>query len=218
MPELVDQFKDSRGDISIDRQVVEGVLSKHNGQYWVNVDKQAKLWGPVLGGADNLIGQTVGLIITQRSRPMVAYPSADGGGTGTVGPPGPAGPPGPTGPKGDPGVAGTQGPAGAQGPKGDKGDTGSAGAPGATGAQGPKGDTGAQGAQGIQGPTGPSGATTFLPLNHNPAAADGVDGAIALNYTNGLLWGPKAAGAWPATPLGRLVTDSMTYKQESAGN
>ena len=121
------------------------------------------------------------------------------GGATAGGTPGPAGPPGPTGPTG---------PAGAQGPQGVKGDTGAAGAPGAAGAQGP---------QGIQGPAGPSGASTFLSGSGAPTAGVGVDGAVYLDYASGRLYGPKAAGAWPSTALGRIVPLAPTYAQIKNG-
>jgi Collagen triple helix repeat (20 copies) len=161
---------------------------------------------------------------------------------GDPGPTGPAGPSGPTGPKGDTGAQGT---AGAQGPKGDPGVQGAQGAPGATGSQGPKGDpgatgpagadstvagpqgpkgdTGAQGAQGpkgdtgAQGPAGPSGASTFLSGTGAPTAGIGVDGSVYLDLASGRLWGPKAAGAWPAQPIGRVLPTTPTYAQLTAG-
>jgi hypothetical protein len=98
---------------------------------------------------------------------------------------------------------------------------GAQGPTGPTGPQGPKGDTGAQGVQGPQGvpgPQGPSGASTFVSGVGAPTAALGVDGAIYLDVVSGRMYGPKAAGAWPAIPLGRLVTDDMTYRQLSTGN
>ena len=39
-----------------------------------------------------------------------------------------------------------------------------------------------------------------------PAAGTGVDGAFYLDYTNSVLYGPKAAGAWPAGVSLRGVT------------
>ena len=42
--------------------------------------------------------------------------------------------------------------------------------------------------------------------------------AIYLDYTNGRMYGPKAAGAWPGTPIGILVRDATTYAQLAAGN
>lgn len=35
----------------------------------------------------------------------------------------------------------------------------------------------------------------------NPVAGDGIDGAMWLNVTTGTIWGPKAVGAWPGSPL-----------------
>src|SRR3954454_17335163 len=240
MPDL-DQIVETKSPaIGNERQVVEGILSKRNNQYWVRVDNQAQLWGPLYGGDDALIGKRIAVGISQQSRPFVIWPAGQGTGSGSGLPPDGTtgqvltkisdadndadwsdGTPGPAGPKGDKGDTGQQGAQGSQGPKGDKGDIGLTGA---TGAQGAKGDQGIQGIQGIQGvpgvngdtgqqgpqglkgdkgdkgDTGPSGASSFLPLDHNPIAADGVDGAFALNFTTGTLWGPKAGGAWPAAP------------------
>ena len=135
---------------------------------------------------------------------MLAWPGrllvlGSGGGGGATGPQGPAGPTGPTGPQGDPGV---------QGPKGDTGATGSAGS---TGAQGPKGDTGAQGPQGV------SGASTFVSGTGAPGAGIGIDGSIYLDSASGRVWGPKAAGAWPGAPIGRVVPLAPTYAQLTSG-
>jgi Collagen triple helix repeat (20 copies) len=89
------------------------------------------------------------------------------------------------------------------GPQGAAGATGATGAQGATGPQGPKGDTGntgAQGIQGIQGIQGPQGipGNTVLYGTSNPTAGIGVDGNFFINTTTNFIFGPKAAGAWPA--------------------
>lgn len=76
-----------------------------------------------------------------------------------------------------------------EGPKGDKGDAGAPGAPGAPGAQGP---VGPQGVKGDDGATIRSGAGA-------PSAGTGNDGDFYFDTTAGRLYGPKAAGAWPAT-------------------
>jgi hypothetical protein len=167
---------------------------------------------------------------------MLAWPGRllvlGGGGGGATGPqgpqgdPGPTGPQGPAGPTGATGTTGATGSTGAQGPKGDtgtagtagatgpqgpKGDPGTAGATGSTGAQGPKGDTGATG------PAGPSGASTFLSGTGAPAAGAGVDGSIYLDTATGRMWGPKAAGAWPAAAFGRLLELAPTYADVTTG-
>ena len=155
-------------------------------------------------------------------------PKGDTGATGSTGSPGATGAPGATGPTGPAGVPGDTGPAGPTGPTGPAGATGAQGAPGpkgdtgaqgpigltgptgpagATGPQGPKGDTGATG------PTGPSGASTFVAGTGAPTAGVGVDGAIYLDLATGRFYGPKAAGAWPATPLGRLMPTDPTWNQ-----
>jgi len=94
---------------------------------------------------------------------------------------------------------------------------GDVGATGAQGAQGPQGATGPQGPQGPQGIQGPSGASTFVAGSGAPTAAVGVDGAIYLDTASGRMWGPKAAGAWPATAFGRVMPLSPTYAQVTAG-
>lgn len=115
------------------------------------------------------------------------------------------GPPGAQGTQGIQGPTGATGPTGSQGPKGDAG---------ATGSQGP---TGSQGATGAQGPAGPSGASTFMSGSGAPSAGIGVDGAMYLDVTSLRLWGPKAASAWPASPIGRLMPLAPTWRQVSTG-
>ena len=90
----------------------------------------------------------------------------------------------------------------------------------AAGPAGPKGDPGPQGpagAQGPQGPAGPSGASTFVSGTGAPTAAIGVDGSIYLDTATGRMWGPKAAGAWPAAAFGRLMPLAPTYAQLTNG-
>jgi uncharacterized protein DUF5907/collagen triple helix repeat protein len=60
--------------------------------------------------------------------------------------------------------------------------------------------------------------TGFVAGTGAPAAGTGVNGAIYLDVATGRMYGPKAAGAWPATPIGILMRDATTYAQESAGN
>jgi hypothetical protein len=100
------------------------------------------------------------------------------------------------------------------GPAGPTGATGPTGPQGATGATGPQGPTGTTGPQGPAGPTGP---TTLVVLSAPPTAADGVNGAIAIDTTTGRFWGPKTAGAWPAQPFARAIPISPTYAQIKAG-
>lgn len=84
---------------------------------------------------------------------------------------------------------------GAQGPQGIQGLTG------ATGAQGPIGLTGPQGATGPQGVAGTNGTNGNTVLNGTiaPTAAIGVNGDFYINTTTKTIFGPKAAGVWPAT-------------------
>lgn len=98
--------------------------------------------------------------------------------------------------------------------------TGLTGAQGPQGVQGTTGATGSQGPQGIQGPigpAGPSGASTFVSGSGAPTAGVGLDGAIYLDLASGRLYGPKAAGAWPGTALGRIVPLIPTYAQLASG-
>jgi hypothetical protein len=81
-----------------------------------------------------------------------------------------------------------QGPQGLKGDKGDKGDTG------AQGVKGDKGETGATGAQGPQGIPG----NAVLYGTSDPTGAVGVNGDFYINTTTHFIFGPKAAGAWPA--------------------
>jgi len=154
-----------------------------------------------------------------------AGPAGPQGIPGATGSPGPTGPTGPAGPPGaDSTVPGPTGPTGPAGPKGDTGATGATGSQGPQGNPGPTGPTGATGPQGPvgatgpQGPTGPSGASTFVAGTGPPTGATGVDGAMYLDTASGRFYGPKAAGTWPATPVGILVRDATTYAQLSAGN
>jgi hypothetical protein len=165
---------------------------------------------------------TAGNVLTSRGPGVLPDWEAPTGGGGS-GPPGPAGPPGPegpAGPTGDPGPAGPTGPTGATGATGPAGPTGPQGNPGptgATGATGPAGPAGPKGDTGATGPTGPSGASTFVTGSGAPGSGAGVDGAVYLDVASLEFWGPKAAGAWPATPFGRLMPLQPTYAQVKQG-
>jgi hypothetical protein len=146
------------------------------------------------------------------------------GSQGAQGPPGATGTAGAQGPKGDPGATGATGAQGATGPKGadstvpgPTGPQGPIGNTGATGPQGPIGNTGPTGATGPQGVAGPSGATTFASGTANPTAGVGADGAIYLNTSTLELWGPKAAGAWPATAFARVMPLQPTWGNVQSG-
>lgn len=186
MPDLDQQFVTKRKERAGDRQVLEGVLSKRDGRFWVRIDNQSPLWGPVLGGRDECVGQKVAVVISQKSRPFVVYPAA-----GSAGAPGPIGPQGPQGVKGDTGPQGPQGTTGAtgsQGPQGVKGDTG---ATGPQGVQGVKGDTGSTGPTGPAGSTGPAG-----PPSYENAPLGTIQG-----------WSRKAL------PEGWVMANGATYQQ-----
>jgi hypothetical protein len=82
----------------------------------------------------------------------------------------------------------------------DQGIPGPPGPPGNTGPAGPQGTPGPIGNTGAQGPAGPQGVpgNTILYGPADPGAAQGVNGNFYINTTSHFLFGPKAAGAWPA--------------------
>ena len=145
--------------------------------------------------------------------PGPAGPTGPAGAASTV--PGPAGPTGPTGPAST--VPGPAGPTGATGPQGNPGTTG------ATGAQGPQGNPGTPGAAGATGPAGSNGVdgNTVLYGAANPTAGQGVNGNFYINTTTNFIYGPKAAGAWPAGtsligPQGATGAPGATYTLPTA--
>jgi hypothetical protein len=128
------------------------------------------------------------------------------------------GPPGPPGPQGEKGEKGDSGSAVLYGPNDP---TNVIGNPGDFYVNttthmmfGPKADTwppgfsligpqGPQGIQGIQGPVGPQGiqgvpGNTVLYGPADPVAGTGIDGNFYINTNTHFMFGPKAAGAWPA--------------------
>jgi hypothetical protein len=132
------------------------------------------------------------------------------GPAGPQGPPGGAsavpGPTGETGPQGIPGIGVLYGAADPTAGIGVAGDFyintvthfifgPKAGAwPAGTSLVGPQGIQGIQGIQGVQGVTG----FTVLYGAADPAAGTGVDGDSYINTATNFIFGPKAAGAWPA--------------------
>jgi collagen type I alpha len=60
-------------------------------------------------------------------------------------------------------------------------------------------------------------APTFVSGTGNPTSGIGTDGAIYLDTATGHFWGPKAAGAWPATAFARAMPLSPTYGQVKTG-
>jgi hypothetical protein len=150
------------------------------------------------------------------------------GPAGPTGAQGPTGLQGPAGATGATGAQGVQGPAGSVGPAGISGANGLSVLSGAsdpapsTGVDGefyintithtlfgPKaagawptgvflvGPTGAQGLNGLQGPSGLNGLS-ILSGSSNPLPPTGIDGEFFINTSTSTLFGPKAAGAWPA--------------------
>lgn len=67
------------------------------------------------------------------------------------------------------------------------------------------------------GTVGPPGPVTFIAKPGPPTAADGVNGAVYLDTTSLRMWGPKNAGAWPASAFARLVPLNPTYAQIRTG-
>ena len=62
-----------------------------------------------------------------------------------------------------------------------------------------------------------AGSGTLITGTGAPTAGLGSDGAMYLDTATGRFYGPKAAGAWPATALGRLVPLAPTYAQLTSG-
>lgn len=125
-----------------------------------------------------------------RSDTIVSWTS--GSGAGSVGPVGPVGPAGPQGPAGADGADGSQGPAGADGTDGANGRDGQDGVNGRDGVDGRDGTDGRDGEDGRDG-------STILNGSGAPTADLGADGDFYLDTDTYQLYGPKAAGAWPAT-------------------
>jgi hypothetical protein len=129
-------------------------------------------------------------------------------------PQGVAGATGPAGPTGATGPAGSMGATGPIGPMGPTGATGPAGPMGATGA------TGAAGAPGASGPAGSAGADGKTVLNGvgAPTATDGVNGDFFVDTQAAVLYGPKSAGAWPATGVSLIGPPGATGAQGPKGD
>ena len=158
-------------------------------------------------------------------------PAGNDGAAGPQGSQGPAGNDGASGPQGPIGLTGATGPAGATGatgPQGTQGLTGAQGPGGATGATGPAGPQGATGLTGAQGPQGPAGANgtngtngadgkTVLNGISNPTALIGSNGDFYINTTTNTIFGPKAAGAWPAIGVSLVGPQGLTGAQGPGG-
>jgi len=82
---------------------------------------------------------------------------------------------------------------------------------------GPTGPPGPTGPQGPPGPTGASGTSSFVCGAGDPTAAVGVDGGVYMDTSNGHFWGPKASGAWPSSPMGRLMPLAPTWDKVRSG-
>jgi hypothetical protein len=110
-------------------------------------------------------------------------------------------------------LVGPRGATGATGPAGPAGDAGPAGPPGATGPAGPAGDAGPAGSQG---PAGTNGASV-LNGSGAPAGSLGSNGDFYLDTTSEVLYGPKSAGAWPATGVSLVGPRGATGATGAAG-
>lgn len=84
------------------------------------------------------------------------------------------------------------------------------------------GEPGPEGPEGPAGPTGPTGATgatgpvSLLTGAGAPTGPTGADGQFYLDIVTRRFYGPKAAGAWPASTA-RLMPLSPTYAQLQSG-
>ena len=85
------------------------------------------------------------------------------------------------------------------GPAGSSGGPGGTGAQGAAGPQGNPGSTGSAGPQGVAGPAGANGSTFSSGIG--APGATGADGDFYYDTAGLSVYGPRAAGAWPAGNL-----------------
>lgn len=68
--------------------------------------------------------------------------------------------------------------------------------------KGPAGATGATGSPGATGATGPAGQASLIIQGAGaPGSGVGNNGDYYINASNGDMYGPKAAGAWPGSPF-----------------
>lgn len=135
--------------------------------------------------------------------------------TGAQGPVGPAGADGANGTNGTNGVDGATGATGATGPIGTTGAAGADGADGIDGADGTDGIDGTNGIDGLDGDVGPAGSTGPAGIqgvagfpgsdgsliytgSGAPGSGLGANGDYYIEPGVGLLYGPKASGAWPS--------------------
>ena len=88
---------------------------------------------------------------------------------------------------------------------------------GPQGAAGVQGLAGSQGIQGIQGLAGARG-NSVLSGTAAPTAAIGSDGDFYINTATNVLFGPKAAGAWPATGQSLIGPQGMAGVQGLTGS
>ena len=102
------------------------------------------------------------------------------------------------------------------GPQGPAGPAGPTGATGTTGPQGPAGATGATGAAGGTGAAGTNGNTVWNGSGA-PVVATGVNGDFYIDTVASRLYGPKAAGAWPATWVPLTGPQGVAGSQGVAG-
>ena len=122
-------------------------------------------------------------------------------------------------PSGSVSIIGPQGPQGIQGVQGSQGVAGVNGINGATGPQGPQGLQGETGAQGTSGTAGQIliAGNAALSGTVDPAASVGVNGDFYVNTTTNMVFGPKAAGAWPAGSISMVGPQGHQGLQGAVG-
>jgi microcystin-dependent protein len=189
-----------------DREVLDGILVSQAGEWWLRVDGQPALWGPLQHNGVSAAGDRICVAMSQKGVPYVIWPGGGAAGSTDVDITASASTLPPTDvatvtvtepvsndfvfafglPKG---TAGATGPTGPQGPQGVKGDTGLTGATGPTGPQGPQGPTGA--ASTVPGPPGATGPT-------GPQGVKGDTGAA----------GPVGPTGYDTSPIGSVITHS----------
>ena len=98
---------------------------------------------------------------------------------------------------GDLGATGAAGATGTNGTNGTNGSTGATGATGTNGATGAVGQTGATGLTGLTGNTGATGLGILTGVTA-PTGGTGRDGDFWIDTAQSKLYGPRAAGSWPA--------------------
>lgn len=83
VPEIDQVVTPDPAGSAVDRQVLEGKLVLQNDKYWVKVDNQGMLWGPIEGLSGSIAdGTQVAVGISQNGKPWIISPSSGGGSGG----------------------------------------------------------------------------------------------------------------------------------------